>query len=66
MFLLLFTRLGQEGEYLIPGWGCVRLRSIMVLLVSREGKHWEHRIQQHGRELIDVCFMDMAEEDNCR
>jgi hypothetical protein len=25
-----------------------------------------HRIQQHGDELIDVCFMGMADIGNCR
>jgi len=70
--LLLFARL-ERGEHLIPGWACVRLWSIMVDLLRREGKtlgNWEvkkgNRIQQHGEELIDVCFMDMADRDNCR
>jgi hypothetical protein len=72
MFLLLFAQL-ESGEYLIPGWACVRLWSISVLLLSRDGKTWGewvvkkgHRIQQHGEELIDVCFMDMADRGNCR
>jgi hypothetical protein len=71
LFLRLFIRL--EREYLIPGWTWVRLWSIMVLLQNKDGKmfgEWvvkrRHRIQQHGDELIDVCFMGMADRGNCR
>jgi hypothetical protein len=45
----------------------------MVFLRVGQGKTWgngqvkkETRIQQHGEELIDVCFMDMANRSNYR
>jgi len=30
-----------------------------------ESKERMNRIQQHGEELIDVCFMDMAGSSTC-
>lgn len=35
----------------------------MVGMGSKDGLD---RILQHGEELIDVCFMDMADRGNCR
>jgi hypothetical protein len=69
MLFLLFARLGR-GEYLIGLRASVEYYGVS----SRgQGKTWgngqvkkETRIQQHGEELIDVCFMDMADRSNCR
>jgi len=67
MLFLLFARLGR-GEYLI---GCLRA-SVEYYGVSsrRTGKNmgeWASKEgNQHGEELIDVCFMDMANRSNYR
>jgi hypothetical protein len=34
-------------------------------MMGMETKEGIDRIQQHGEELIDVCFMEMAERGNC-
>jgi hypothetical protein len=69
MLFLLFARLGR-GEYLIGLRASVEYYGVSS---RRTGKNMgdgqvkkETRIQQHGEELIDVCFMDMADRSNYR